>query len=198
MTVLACAGDRRLIPSLLEAPTAEDKPCYSIDTVRKVLRSLHKDDRLFFLIGVDAFLDLPHWKEYRRLLNLVDFIVVSRPGFDADEIRKVVQKEMSRPAAAHLHPPAPSSARKGLRSSAGRLDTIRLRHSTLYVLRGVQMHVASHAIRQAIGSGRTVTGLVPRLVEEYILKEGLYGPHRPTSEVWAPGHAPLQSGCGGK
>jgi hypothetical protein len=60
------------------------------------------------------------------------------------------------------------------------------------------MHVASHAIRQAIGSGRTVTGLVPRLVEEYILKEGLYGPHRLTSGVRAPGHAPLQSGCGGK
>jgi len=198
MTVLACAGDRRLIPSLLEAPTAEGKPCYSIDTVRKVRRSLHKDDRLFFLIGVDAFLDLPHWKEYRRLLNLVDFIVVSRPGFDADEIRKVVPGEMSRPAASHLHPRAPSSARKGLGSGAGRLDTIRLRYSTLYVLRGVQMHVASHAIRQAIGSGRTVTGLVPRLVEEYILKEGLYGPHRLTSEARAPGDAPLQSGCGGK
>ena len=198
MTVLACAGDRRLIPSLLEAPTAEGKPCYSIDTVRKVRRSLHKDDRLFFLIGVDAFLDLPHWKEYRRLLDLVDFIVVSRPGFDVNEIRKVVPAEMSRHAAAHRQPPDFSSVRKGSRSGEGRLDTIRLRQSTLYILRGVQMHVASHAIRQAIGSGRTVTGLVPRLVEEYILKEGLYGPHRLTSEVQAHGQAPLQSGCGGK
>ena len=113
MTVLACAGDRRLVPSLLEAPTAEGKPCYSIDTVRKVRRSLHKSDRLFFLIGVDAFLDLPHWKEYRRLLDLVDFIVVSRPGFDADEIRKVVPEEMSRPGAAHPHPRVSSSVRRG-------------------------------------------------------------------------------------
>ena len=198
MTVLACAGDRRLIPSLLEAPTADDKPFYSIDTVRKVRSSLHINDRLFFLIGVDAFLELPHWKEYHRLLDLVDFIVVSRPGFDADKIRKVVAAEMTRPGAALQHPSVPSSMGRGLTDDAGRLDTIRLRHSTLYVLRGVHMHVASHAIRKAIGSGGSVTGLVPQLVEEYIRKEGLYGPHRLASEVRAQGHAPLSRGRGGK
>jgi nicotinate-nucleotide adenylyltransferase len=160
MVVLACAGDARLVPSLLEAPTPEGKPCYSIDTVRKVRRSLHKSDRLFFLIGVDAFLELPNWKEYRRLLDLVDFIVVSRPGFDANEIRKVVPEEMTRSG------------------GAGRPDMIRLRRSTLHVLRGVHMPVASHDIREAIAAGRSVTGLVPPLVEEYILKEGLYRSRR--------------------
>jgi nicotinate-nucleotide adenylyltransferase len=161
MVALACAGDRRLIPSLLEAPTAEGESCYTIDTVRKVRRSLQKSDRLFFLIGVDAFLELPSWKEYRRLLDLVDFIVVSRPGFDANEIRKVVPDAMTPSGGAPSKP-----------------DTIRLRRSTLHVLRGVHMPVASHDIRKAIGSGRSVTGLVPPLVEEYILKEGLYRPRR--------------------
>ena len=161
MVALACAGDRRLIPSLLEAPTLEGGSCYTIDTVRKVRRSLHKTDCLFFLIGVDAFLELPSWKEYRRLLDLVDFIVVSRPGFDANEIRKVVPEAMTPSGDAPSKP-----------------DTIRLRRSTLHVLRGVHMPVASHDIRKAIGSGRSVTGLVPPLVEEYILKEGLYRPRR--------------------
>jgi nicotinate-nucleotide adenylyltransferase len=156
----------------LEAPTPEGKPCYSIDTVRKVRRSLHGDDRLFFLIGVDAFLELPYWKEYRRLLDSVDFIVVSRPGFDANEIRKVVPEAMIRSGGAPHHPLVPSSVRRGLP------DVIRLRRSTLHVLRGVHMPVASHDIRKAIGSGRSVTGLVPPLVEEYILKEGLYRPRR--------------------
>jgi nicotinate-nucleotide adenylyltransferase len=160
MVALACAGDPRLIPSLLEAPTRKGKPCYSIDTVRQVRRSLHKRDRLFFLIGVDAFLELPSWKEYRRLLELVDFIVVSRPGFDGNEIRKVVPEAMIRSG------------------GGGRLDVIRLRRSTLHVLRGVHMPVASHDIRKAISAGRRVTGLVPPLVEEYILKEGLYRTHR--------------------
>jgi nicotinate-nucleotide adenylyltransferase len=177
MVALACAGDPRLIPSLLEAPTPEGKPCYSIDTVRKVRRALHKSDRLFFLIGIDAFLELPNWKEYRRLLDLVDFIVVSRPGFDANEIRKVVEA-MTRSGGAPHHPLVPSSVRRELRGGGGRLDVIRLRRSTLHVLRGVHMPVASHDIRKAIGAGRSVTGLVPPLVEEYILKEGLYRPRR--------------------
>jgi nicotinate-nucleotide adenylyltransferase len=172
MVVLACAGDPRLIPSLLEAPTPEGRPCYSIDTVRKVRRSLHKDDHLFFLIGVDAFLELPSWKEYRRLLDLVDFIVVSRPGFDANEIRKVVPEAMIRSGGAPHHPSVPPSARRGLP------DMIRLRRSTLHVLPGVHMPVASRDIREAISAGRSVTGLVPPLVEEYILKEGLYRPRR--------------------
>jgi nicotinate-nucleotide adenylyltransferase len=126
-----------------------------------VRRSLHESDRLFFLIGVDAFLELPYWKEYRRLLDLVDFIVVSRPGFDAKEIRKVVPEGMT-----------PSGG------APNKTDTLQLRRSTLHVLWGVHMPVASHDIRKAVGSGRSVTGLVPPLVEEYILKEGLYRPRR--------------------
>jgi nicotinate-nucleotide adenylyltransferase len=161
MVALACAGDQRLIPSLLEAPTPEGTPHYSIDTVRKARRSLRKGDRLFFLIGVDAFLDLPYWREYHRLLDLVDFIIVSRPGFDASEIRKVAPAAMTPAGGAPNEP-----------------DTIRLRRSTLHVLRGVHMPVASHDIRKAIASGRRVTSLVPRLVEEYILKESLYRPRR--------------------
>lgn len=160
MVALACAGDPQLIPSLLEAPTPEGKPRYSVDTVRKVRRSLRRSDRLFFLVGFDAFLDLPYWKEYRRLLDMVNFIVVSRPGFDANEIREVVPEAM--------HPSV----------SPHNADNIRLPRSTVHVLRGVDMPVASHDIRRAIAAGRSVTGLVPPLVEEYILKEGLYRPRR--------------------
>jgi nicotinate-nucleotide adenylyltransferase len=159
MVSLACAGDERLVPSLLEAPTPEGKPCYSIDTVRKVRRSLGKRDRLYFLIGVDAFLELPSWKQHRALLDSVDFIVVSRPGFDADAIRRVVPAAMIRRGGSPRQP-----------------DSIRLRRSNLHLLRGVHMPVASHALRQAIARGRSVTGLIPPLVEEYILKEGLYRP----------------------
>jgi len=181
MVVLACAGDQRLIPSLLEAPTPEGKPCYSIDTVRRVRRSLRKSDRLFFLIGVDAFLELPYWKEYRRLLDLVDFIVVSRPGFDVNEIRKVVPEAMTSSAGVPRRTLLPSPVSRGSRDSAGRPDVIRLRRSTLYILPGVHMAAASHEIRKAVAAGRSVTGLVPPLVEEYILKEGLYRPRRLSS-----------------
>jgi len=159
MVALACASDRRFIPSTVEAPTVDGSPRYSIDTVRSVRRKLRQHDRLFFLVGADAFLDLPHWREFRRLLDSVEFIVVSRPGFDADALRRVA-------------PPDLMPARR-LRQKA---ETIRLRHGAIHILPGVEAPFASREIRQAVRACAPITGLVPRLVEEYILKEGLYGP----------------------
>jgi nicotinate-nucleotide adenylyltransferase len=160
MVALACARDPRFVPSLLEAP-ADGRPHFSVNTAAKVKRGLKPGDHLFFLIGIDAFLDLPHWKEYRRLLDLVDFIVVSRPGFSNVEIAKVLPAGLLRKA----------------RRSGGP-DKIPLRKSTLHILRGVDVPAASSQIRTAFRTRRLMAGLVPPLVEEYILKEGLYRPVR--------------------
>jgi nicotinate-nucleotide adenylyltransferase len=157
MVALACAGHPRLVPSALEAPGSKVGPDYSIDTARRLKRLVEPRDQLYFLIGMDAFLDLPHWRQFRRLLDLVNFIVVSRPGFDSREIQKVVPADI-------LAGPRP-------RILSSR---IRLRKTTLHVLRGVEVPLASSDIRQSIRRNRSITGGVPPLVEQYILKEGLY------------------------
>jgi len=161
MVALACGGDPRLVPSLLEAPTSDGRPHFSINTAARVKRSLSPRDHLYFLIGIDAFLDLPHWKEYRRLLDLVDFIVVSRPRFSNNEIAEVLSEV----------------APREVRGKSGS-DKIHLRKSTLHILPGVDVPAASSQIRTAIRARRPVAGLVPPLVKEYILKEGLYRPVR--------------------
>lgn len=158
LTALACSTDKRFVPSLLEAPRSGGGPCYSIHTVRKARRLLKPGDQLFFLIGLDAFLDLPMWKSHRALLDQVNFIVVSRPGFKSARIQKVVPEDM-------------------VLSGGGRRDLIPLRKTAVHILRGVHVPVASRDIRQAIRADRRVTGLVPPLVEQYILKVGLYRPH---------------------
>jgi len=159
MVTLACAGEPGFIPSTIEAPTVDGSPRYSIDTVRAVRRRLRLHDRLFFLVGADAFLDLPHWKEFRRLLDTVEFIVVSRPGFGADALRQVPPPDLM---PARRFPP--------------QAETLRLRHGAIHLLPGVDSPVASREIRQAVRARKSISGLVPLLVEEYILKEGLYGP----------------------
>ncbi|MGH9783061.1 MAG: nicotinate-nicotinamide nucleotide adenylyltransferase, partial [Terriglobia bacterium] len=100
MVTLACAGIAQFIPSLLEAPPPEPsqegrgEPNYSFVTVRRVAASLAPSDRLYFLTGADAFLDLPHWREWVALLDACDFIIVSRPGFSIAEIAKVIPSEL--------------------------------------------------------------------------------------------------------
>ena len=71
MVVLATMGEKAFVPSVLEAPRVDTTPApvargkatkdnlpganYSIDTVKRLKESLKKSDRLFFLIGMDAF-----------------------------------------------------------------------------------------------------------------------------------------------
>jgi nicotinate-nucleotide adenylyltransferase len=162
MVALACAGVPSFIPSLLEAPRADGCPQYSIDTTRAVRKGLSPRDRLFFLIGLDAFLELPQWKDPERLLDLANFIVVYRPGFPLDELVRVLPPRLLRS-----------------QHSLSRRGTIRLRRTTLSILSGVHMTVSSSGIREAIRAGRPVAGLLPPLVEEYIVKHRFYRLTRP-------------------
>jgi nicotinate-nucleotide adenylyltransferase len=80
MVELACAADSRFAVSDVDAPRSDGAPNYTVET----LATLHEampEARLFNLVGADSFLDLPRWHEPERLLEVAEWIVVSRPGF---------------------------------------------------------------------------------------------------------------------
>src|SRR5580698_874075 len=72
---------------------------YSIDTVRRLRRTLKKADRLFFLIGIDAFRDIAKWREARALLSECDFVVASRPGYSLRDVAESLPEVLRPPAA---------------------------------------------------------------------------------------------------
>jgi nicotinate-nucleotide adenylyltransferase len=81
MVELACAGDPAFEPSRLEAGKEKS---YSIRTIGRVRARLVPEDRLFFLIGADAFAELPTWYRWQDVVAAVEFIVVTRPGHGYD------------------------------------------------------------------------------------------------------------------
>jgi nicotinate-nucleotide adenylyltransferase len=52
---------------------------YTIDTVRW-FRERHSDTRLFLLIGEDQLTGLAQWRDIGALKQIVEFVVVPRPG----------------------------------------------------------------------------------------------------------------------
>jgi nicotinate-nucleotide adenylyltransferase len=76
MLSLATAADQRLLVSTIELD-APDRP-YAVDTVARL-----QDDtqRLFFIIGADSWSEITTWHEWRRLVEICDLIVVTRPGY---------------------------------------------------------------------------------------------------------------------
>jgi nicotinate-nucleotide adenylyltransferase len=177
MTVLATQGEKAFVPSLLEAPSefvVQDKkgarggvapaPNYSIDTIRKLKRELKKADRLFFLIGIDAFDDIAKWRESEALFSECEFIVASRPGFSLADVATALPEKL-RPRAEVTKPFSRQPA-KG--------DLV-LPGVTLHLLDDVNQNISATAVRQAVAAKKPIKKYVPESVEEYIKKEGLYG-----------------------
>lgn len=178
MVVLATMGNKAFVPSLLEAPNvalietgrgkgrqtepAVAAPNYSIDTVRRLKQSLKKSDRLFFLIGIDAFDEIAKWHEAEALFHECEFIVASRPGYSLADVANALPESL-RPAAAVTKPFAKQPAKGDLVLSG----------ATVHLLDNVHQAVSATAIREAIAARRSLKKFVDPQVEEYIKKLGL-------------------------
>jgi nicotinate-nucleotide adenylyltransferase len=76
MVEIACTPFSTFIASRLEEGNERS---YTIDTLERFRRELSSSDRLFFLIGSDAFDELETWKRWQDVVKLTEFIVVTRP-----------------------------------------------------------------------------------------------------------------------
>ncbi len=162
MLALATADDQRFVPSLLEANS--EQPNYSIQTIRRLKSALKQSDKLYFLIGIDAFMEISIWKQPVELLSECDFVVASRPGHSLEEIAKALPESLRLSQAALQALGQPQSG-----------STIKLPTSTIHLLDNVHEHVSSTQIRAAAHkSVEDLSTYVPRLVAEYIRKEHLY------------------------
>ncbi|HET7872118.1 MAG TPA: nicotinate-nucleotide adenylyltransferase, partial [Terriglobales bacterium] len=163
MLGLATAEEPGLVPSLLDAPTGQAN--YSIDTVRRVKKSLKKSDKLYFLIGMDAFQDIATWRQPEELLAECEFIVASRPGYSLAEVGRALPEK--------LRPPEAVLKALARQSSGG--GEIALNDVLIHLLPEVHERVSSTQIRAAARqSVKQLSRYVPRLVAEYIKKQGLY------------------------
>jgi nicotinate-nucleotide adenylyltransferase len=166
MLALATAGEKAFVPSLIEAPdgaAAQRSPSYSIKTVRRIKRTLKKSDRLYFLIGIDAFMDIATWRQPEALLRACDFIVASRPGYSLADVADALPRRL-RPAAAVVQAFSKQPAK----------GTIALGRTTIHILDGVSERVSATQVRAAVARGRGLGRYVPQAVAEYIRKMGLY------------------------
>jgi nicotinate-nucleotide adenylyltransferase len=165
MLALATADDARFMPSLLESTEdrGEHGPNYTIDTVRRFKKTLGKSDRGVFLIGIDAFLEIAHWRDAEALLGETEFIVVSRPGFSLGDVGAAFPER--------LRPPEAVSQVMRQRPATG---DILLPGVTVHLLEGVVQNISATRIRSAAEKNRPLDNLVGAAVANYIRKQGLY------------------------
>jgi nicotinate-nucleotide adenylyltransferase len=183
MVALATQDEKRFVASLAEAPefvelrsagqpgaavtaqgvSRQDRANYSIDTVRRLGKTLKKSDKLFFLIGIDAFRDIAKWREARAILAECDFIVASRPGYSLRDVAESLPEAL-RPSASVTRP---------FHKQPATGDLV-LPGVTLHLLEGVNQNVSATVIRTAAAQGKPLARWLDPRVADYIRKHGLY------------------------
>lgn len=131
---------------------------YSLLTVMDFQRA-EPSTEFLFVIGADAFTEIPTWYRYKELLQSCDFILLPRGGAEGGPVA---------PAGVHIEKEEPhcySWEGESYRIPGGR----RLFCPSLPAL-----EISSSSIREKVRKGKCIRGLVPPEVERYIFEHGLY------------------------
>src|SRR5271166_4048123 len=175
MIALATAQEKDFVPSLLEAPEDVDsgsaskekvraaKPNYTIETVKRLKQTFKKADRLFLLIGIDAFEDIAKWHQAEALFRECEFVVASRPGYSLADVANALPASL-RPRQEVTRP---------FQKQAASGDLV-LKGVTIHMLDEVYQPISSTTIRQAAAAGKPLGRFVDPAVGDYIKKVGLY------------------------
>lgn len=130
-------------------------PTYTIDTVYALQPNFAQKTLLFFLIGVDAFLEIMTWKNYQKILAEVNFVLCPRQLFDRKSILAIMHKlDYSNANGVWQHPT----------------------YQDVFELTTVPEDISSTHIRQMISTGNSIDDLVDTRVAQYIKKNNLYSP----------------------
>ena len=153
MAELGVVDFPRLAVDAREAST--DAPSYTVDSL-SALRGELGTTPILLLLGADAFLTLPGWKEWERLFELAHLVLIARPGFAMPE---------------PLPAPLADQYRRRL---AGDPSLLTSGTGRIYRQGVVPQPVSATAIREVIRQGRRPDGLTPPAVIDYIETHHLY------------------------
>jgi nicotinate-nucleotide adenylyltransferase len=135
---------------------------YTIKTV-KMLKKMDPDADFFLILGIDAFLDIPNWRQPEELIALANFIIISRPGsMFADlkaspflKINRTIFLELDRKRTEHY--------------------TAALQSGNKAVLLNITpVGISSTEIRDLIKQAKSIKYLLPAKVQSYIITHKLY------------------------
>ena len=137
-----------------------DGVSYSIDSVREFKQEFGEEVGLCLVLGVDAFIKLSEWNNWKELFNLCHFIISTRPGYILTSINELLPKELREEC----------SQRWVSNTESLRKDTSGL----IFIASTTMLDISATSIRADIAVGRSVRYLVPDIAVNYISANKLY------------------------
>jgi nicotinate-nucleotide adenylyltransferase len=129
-------------------------PSYSVDTL-STLRAEYPDRPFCLIVGMDAFIGLPKWYQWRQILQLAHVVVAHRPGWRTPTLGPLGELLVDRGTAnvVDLHD-----------AIAGRI----------YIHAVTQLEISSSGVRDLVRRGGDPRFLIPDAVRRVIAESGCY------------------------
>ncbi|MDD5435661.1 MAG: nicotinate-nucleotide adenylyltransferase [Nitrospira sp.] len=139
---------------------------YSIDTIYALKKEMGDSAEFYFIIGIDAFVEIDTWKKAEELLALCNFVVIPRPGH-----RFVDLQHVNIPLVKKLPADELESLDSGEKSG---LSFPLSGHYHLFLEKIKLCDISSTELRKLIRKGQEVRNLLPDSVMSYIMEQRLY------------------------
>lgn len=152
MVRVATEGQRGFVVD--DRELLRDGPSYSVDTL-SALRGEFPLRPIALMIGMDAFLGLPKWYQWRQILQLAHIVVAHRPGWRAPDMGPLGELLADR-----------GTHRIG--------DLHEARSGHIFIHDVTQLEISSTEIRELVAAGRDPRFLMPDAVREVIEQSGCY------------------------
>lgn len=146
---------------------------YSVDTVREIQATYGPSWKLFFIIGLDAFLEFSTWRSPEILLRLCHFVVVPRPGQSFQSLSTI-------PLLSDLDAQALRQLDLGV---LDRVDIAVPESPGLICVPLPPCLISASEIRKRVERGVSLANMLPAPVESYILQHRLYQEDRNRTHI---------------
>jgi nicotinate-nucleotide adenylyltransferase len=161
MLALATQHQQQMLVSTYELALPER--CYTVDTLAHFKTEMGETTEQFFIMGADSWSEITTWREWQKVLNMTNHIVVTRPGYEVkvDQVGELTSQVVDVRGWTTLQ------VSQALSESNS---------PKIYITDVAMVDVSATEIRNAARLGRDekLATMVPQPVADYITKYELY------------------------
>jgi nicotinate-nucleotide adenylyltransferase len=148
-----------------------DRPgaSYTVDTVAQLKLLYQEQKAIYFIVGIDAFVDIAAWRQPDVLLGSCHTIVMSRPRYNFKALVPSTLQLLS-----ETHPCLTFEPVANQQPLDGSGFQVRGTPYQIYLQEVSGLDISSTDLRHRVKTGRSIRYLLPDSVDAYIQKYQLY------------------------
>ena len=132
-----------------------DTPSYMVETLES-FRQEFPQASITLIIGYDAFISLPHWNQWDKLITLANILVINRNEYADEAIPELLQRFLD------------------VYQKQDKTELLNKGAGTVFLFDAGYYKISSTGIREEIKRRKDVSSMLTTSVYQYIKEKGLY------------------------